>query len=104
MTKSNLVKVGTNLPPCTAKVQAIRCELTEDAKAALKAMIQKNIVFVDTPSFHTCQNEGAAEKEMHRWLNKSKYDFFGVFDVTKTNSLSVQIQVYYCRDHLHAQS
>jgi len=73
VTKSDLVKVDTNLRPCTAKVQAIRCKLTEEAKKALGDATQKNIVFVDTPSFHSGQNDGAAEKEMQSWLSKSKF-------------------------------
>ena len=72
VTRSDLVRVGTNLRPCTAKVQAIRCELTEEAKQALGHAIQKNIVFVDTPSFHTGGNDGLAEREMKGWLDKSK--------------------------------
>ena len=72
VTKCDLVKVGTNLRPCTAKVQAIRCKLTDEAKTALGGTIQKNIVFVDTPSFHTAQNDAAAEREMTSWLSKSK--------------------------------
>jgi len=71
-TKSDLVTVGTTLRPCTAKVQAIRCKLTDEAKEALGDPIQKNIVFVDTPSFHATQNDVAAEKEMASWLSKSK--------------------------------
>jgi len=73
VTKSDLVVVGTNLRPCTAKVQAIRCKLTEEAKEALGDPIQNNIVFVDTPSFHAGQNDGAAEKEMQNWLSRSKF-------------------------------
>ena len=72
VTKSDLAKVDTNLRPCTAKVQAIRCKLTEEAKTALGGAIQKNIVFVDVPSLHAGQNDGAAEKEMQSWLSKSK--------------------------------
>ena len=71
VTKSSLIKVGPNLQPHTANVQAIRCELTDGAKADLDA-IQKNIVFVDTPSFHTGVDDEAAEKEMKNWLSKSK--------------------------------
>ena len=102
MTRSNLVEVGTNLLPCTAKVQAIKCRLTEEAKTALRATIQKNIVFVDTPSFHTYPDDGVTEKEMNRWLSESKYDFLSVSNMTKTNSLFVQIQVYSRRHHLRA--
>ncbi|KAF8557845.1 hypothetical protein OG21DRAFT_1601377 [Imleria badia] len=72
VTKSGLVKVGIDLRPRTKTVQAIRCELTEGAKTALGATKQNNIVFVDTPSFHTAQNDGVAEKEMKNWLSKSK--------------------------------
>ncbi|KAF8553436.1 hypothetical protein OG21DRAFT_1247506 [Imleria badia] len=87
LTKSNLVKVSANLRPCSARVQAIRCKLTDEARTALLAVTQKNIVFVDTPSFLTGQNDGAAEKEMNHWLRKSKYDFLCVFNVTKTKSV-----------------
>ena len=72
VTKSDLVKVGTSLQPRTAKVQAIKCKLTEEAKDALGGAKQKNIVFVDTPSFHTGRNDDAAEREMNNWLVKSK--------------------------------
>ena len=72
VTRNNFVEVGRNLRPSVAGVQAIRCKLTEEAKAALGVTIQKNIVFVDTPSFHTAQNDAAAEKEMQSWLSKSK--------------------------------
>lgn len=72
VTKSSFTKVGTNLQPCTAKVQAIRCELTEAGKTALGNAIQRNIVFVDTPSFHTGRSDRVAEQEMNNWLSKSK--------------------------------
>lgn len=74
VTRSGFTKVGTNLQPCTAKVQAVRCELTEAGKTALGGATQKNIVFIDTPSFHTGQNDRdkMAEKEMENWLKKSK--------------------------------
>lgn len=83
-TKSDLIVLGANLQPRTTKVQAIRCELTEAAKTALGGAMQKNIVFVDTPSFHTGHDDRVApEKEMESWLSKAKYDFSVVFDVTK---------------------
>ncbi|KAF8420758.1 hypothetical protein L210DRAFT_2249423 [Boletus edulis BED1] len=73
---SDLIKVGTGLQPCTTTVRAIRCELTEGARAALGTEVPKNIVFVDTPSFHTQaragRNSEAAEKEMKGWLKSSK--------------------------------
>jgi GTPase Era involved in 16S rRNA processing len=72
VTKCDLVTVGTNLRPYTTKILAIRCELTEEAKKALGVAMQKNIVFVDTPSFHTGQNDEVAEMEMQSWLSKSK--------------------------------
>ncbi|KAI9573233.1 hypothetical protein HD554DRAFT_1158442 [Boletus coccyginus] len=72
VTRSGFTKVGTNLQPCTAKVQAVRCELTEAGKTSLGDAIQKNIVFIDTPSFHTGRNDGVGEKEMEKWLNKSR--------------------------------
>jgi len=74
LTKSGLIRVGKNLRPRTAKVWAIKCELTDEAKTALGDAIQKNIVFVDTPSFHTALDDGAAaaEKEMENWLSKSE--------------------------------
>ncbi|KAF8132014.1 hypothetical protein EV363DRAFT_1131149, partial [Boletus edulis] len=74
-TKSaDLVKVGTSLRPCTATVQAIRCELTDGAKDTLGVKMQKNIVFVDTPSFRTLAGrlDEAAEREMKNWLKNSK--------------------------------
>ncbi|KAH0828962.1 hypothetical protein J3R83DRAFT_2391 [Lanmaoa asiatica] len=73
VTNSGLVKVGKTLRPCTAKVEAIRCELTEEAKAVLGASGQNNIVFVDTPSFHTGTGEDqGAEKNITQWLSHSK--------------------------------
>jgi len=72
VTKSRVVVVGTSLRPSTVTPQAIRCELTEEAKSELGVSSQKNIVFVDTPSFHTGRNDGA-EKEMGNWLNKVKF-------------------------------
>ncbi|KAF8132013.1 hypothetical protein EV363DRAFT_1449695 [Boletus edulis] len=73
VTKSGFLEVGTSLRPCTVTVQAIRCELTEEAKDILGARAQKNIVFVDTPSFHTQpgRQDEAAEK-VKSWLIKSK--------------------------------
>jgi len=71
---SDLVKVGTGLRPCTATVQAIRCELTEAARNALGlTTMQRNIVFVDTPSFRTQpgRHDEAADK-LKSWLSKSK--------------------------------
>ena len=72
VTRNNFVEVGRNLRPSVAGVWAIRCKLTEEAKEALGGVIQKNIVFVDTPSFHTGYNDTATEKEMTSWLSKSK--------------------------------
>jgi hypothetical protein len=72
VTKSDLVTASTHLKPSTSKVQAIRCELTEEAQKALGGTKQKNIVFIDTPSFHTGRNDKAAEKEMKSWLSKSE--------------------------------
>ncbi|KAN0081616.1 hypothetical protein V8E55_009240 [Tylopilus felleus] len=72
-TKIDLIVLGANLQPRTTKVQAIRCELTEAAKTALGGAMQKNIVFVDTPSFHTGHDDRVApEKEMESWLSKAK--------------------------------
>ncbi|KAF8441318.1 hypothetical protein L210DRAFT_953422 [Boletus edulis BED1] len=69
----DLVKVGTGLRPCTATVQAIRCELSEGAKAALGTTMQRNIVFVDTPSFHTQPGRhDEAAYNLKSWLRKSK--------------------------------
>ena len=72
MTKSDLIKVGTNLRSHTDDVQAIRCELTDEAKIALGVANQKHIVFVDTPSFHTGVNDQTAEGKMKKWLKKSE--------------------------------
>ena len=66
-----LIEVGHTLRPCTGKVQAVRCELTEEARTALGAGGRKNIVLVDTPSFFTAVIDGA-EKETSAWLKKSK--------------------------------
>ncbi|KAN0081620.1 hypothetical protein V8E55_009244 [Tylopilus felleus] len=71
-TKSGLTQVGADLRPCTAKVHAIRYKLTEAAKTTFGATYHKHIVFVDTPSFHTDQDDGAAERNMTQWLSKSK--------------------------------
>ncbi|KAF8120423.1 hypothetical protein EV363DRAFT_1371167 [Boletus edulis] len=74
-TKSAFVNVGTSLRPCTATVQAIRCELTDRAKAALGATMQRNIVFVDTPSFHTqAGRQDEAAESVKSWLKNSKSD------------------------------
>ena len=57
----------------TGRIQAIRCELTEEARIALCAEERKNIVFVDTPAFHTnLAKDMVAEKEMTAWWMKSK--------------------------------
>lgn len=75
VTESSYIKVGKHLKPCTTEAQAIRCELTDEARTALRAASteQKYIVFVDTPSFlNGTRNEKEAEKNMSLWLSKSK--------------------------------
>jgi len=69
----DFVGVGQSLQAAAGKVEAIRCELTMEARNALGADERKNIVFIDTPSFHIDPDENnKAEREMSSWLKKSK--------------------------------
>lgn len=70
---SGLVSISDKLEPCTKDVEAIRCELTDKAKKALKldANSRKSIVFVDMPSFRTGLENGA-EKKVTKWLKNLK--------------------------------
>ena len=69
-TKSDLVKVNKLQRPFTGRLQAIRCELTNEARsdAALEGV--KNIVFVDTPSFLTGYDLPNAQREFSSWFDK----------------------------------
>ena len=97
------IEVGRTLQIQTKKVRAIRCELTAERRKALGAGEQKNIVFVDTPSFHTEPKASKkAESEMTTWLEQSRYDFLRLLDLTTAETQSVQIQVYASRDNLLA--
>ena len=100
MTKAHdHIKVGKKLQTQTKEVQAIKCELTAEARKALGAKARENLVFVDTPSFLT---EPEAESKMTAWLKSSGYNFLRLLDVT-TKTLFVQIQVCSCLGDLPAQ-
>lgn len=79
VTKSDLVTPSDDLQPFTTKVQAIRCRLTWEAREALGRPSQKNIVFVDTPSFLTGRDYGA-EREMNTWLRRSRQGALGLLE------------------------
>ena len=55
----------------TAKVEALRCELTDEAKMGLKKEGVKSIVFVDTP-FLPGRDDIDAQKEIRKWINQTK--------------------------------
>ena len=55
----------------TTKVEALRCELTDEAKMGLKKEGVKSIVFVDTP-FLTGRDDIDAQKEIRKWINQTK--------------------------------
>ena len=67
-TKCDLVKVSRDQHPFTGNVQAIRCELTDEAKRDLQGVT--NIVFVDTPSFLTGYDHPDPHKEFRVWFNQ----------------------------------
>ncbi|KAG8220497.1 hypothetical protein J3R82DRAFT_3197 [Butyriboletus roseoflavus] len=71
-TKSDLVRVSRDSHPFTGEVQAIRCELNEEAKTKLQEGV-KSIIFVDTPSFLTGYDHPDANKEIRRWLSRTEY-------------------------------
>ena len=71
-TNSESVKSDRDFHPSTTKVQAIRCELTDDAKKELQKEGVKSIVFVDTPSFLTGHEDFDAEKEIRTWINRTE--------------------------------
>jgi hypothetical protein len=71
-TKGELVKSSRDYHPSTTKVQAIRCELTDEAKGDLKKEGVKSIVFVDTPSFLTGCDDIDAKKEIRTWIDRTE--------------------------------
>ena len=90
-TAHDYIKIGEDLQTQTKEVQAIRCELTPEAREALGASERENLVFVDTPSFLTEPEASKnAESKMTAWLKKSGYDFLRLLDVT-TKTVFVQI-------------
>ncbi|KAI9573230.1 hypothetical protein HD554DRAFT_2167504 [Boletus coccyginus] len=72
-TRSELVKTSRDYHPFTTKVQAIRCELTDEAKTDLKHEELESIVFVDTPSFLTGCDDFDAQKEIRTWIERTEY-------------------------------
>jgi len=72
-TKGEWVKSSRGYHPFTTKVQAIRCELTDEAKTDLKKEGVKSIVFVDTPSFLTGCDDIDAQKEIATWMDRTEY-------------------------------
>ncbi|KAF8420755.1 hypothetical protein L210DRAFT_3574204 [Boletus edulis BED1] len=66
----SLVKSSRDYHPFTKKVQAIRCELTDEAKIDLRKEGIKSIVFVDTPSFLTACDDIDAQKEVRTWVEQ----------------------------------
>ena len=71
-TRGELVKSSRNYHPFTTKVQAIRCELTDEAKRDLQKEGVKSIVFVDTPSFLTEYDDIDAQKELRTWIDRTE--------------------------------
>ena len=71
-TKGELVKSSRGYHPSTTKVEAFRCELTDDAKMDLKKEGVKSIVFADTPSFLTECKGIDAHKEIEAWIDRTK--------------------------------
>lgn len=82
-TKSDLVKTSRTNHPATNEVQALRCELTEEAK---RELLQnegvKNIVFIDTPSFLTGCDHPDAREEFKKWLNRTRSESLYNFRAT----------------------
>jgi len=68
-TKSDLVKVSKHQHPFTGKLQAIRCELTDEARKDPALQGVKSIVFVDTPSFLTGYDLPDARSEFDSWFD-----------------------------------
>ncbi|KAH0828988.1 hypothetical protein J3R83DRAFT_2433 [Lanmaoa asiatica] len=71
-TKSDLVKSSRGYHPFTGKVQAIQCELTDEATTKLEGGV-KSIVLVDTPSFLTGCDHPDAEREISTWFDQTVY-------------------------------
>jgi len=72
-TKCEWVESSRDYHPSTTKVQAIRCELTDEAKTDLKKEGVKSIVFADTPSFLTECSGIDAHKAIQTWIDREKY-------------------------------
>ena len=68
-TRSEFVKSSKGYHPSTTKVQAIRCELTDEARMGLK---KESVVFVDTPSFLTGCDDIDAQKEIKAWIKQTE--------------------------------
>ncbi|KAF8557844.1 hypothetical protein OG21DRAFT_1601376 [Imleria badia] len=71
-TRGEWVKSSRGYHPFTTKVQAIRCELNDEAKDLQQEGV-KNIVFVDTPSFLTESDDFDAQKEIRTWVDRPEY-------------------------------
>ncbi|KAF8441314.1 hypothetical protein L210DRAFT_3536883 [Boletus edulis BED1] len=69
-TRAESVKSSRGYHPSTTKVQAIRCELTDEAKADPQNGGVESIVFVDTPSFLTACDDIDAQKEITTWIDQ----------------------------------
>ena len=67
-TNSELVKSSRGYQPSTTKVQAIRCELGDEAK--MKEGVT-SIVFVDTPFLSGCDDIDA-QKEIRAWIDQTE--------------------------------
>jgi len=72
-TKGEWVESSRGYHPSTTKVQAIRCELTDEAKTDLKKEGVKSIVFADTPSLLTGCDDIDARNAIGTWIDKTKY-------------------------------
>ena len=86
----DLVEAGRIRQAQTNRVQVIRCQLTAKARETLAAGERRNIVFVDTPSFHNEDRASRkAENKMTIWLEKSRYDSLRLLDLATTETQSV---------------
>jgi len=72
-TKGEWVESSRGYHPSTTEVQAIRCELTDEARIDLKKEGVKNIVFADTPSFLTGCDDIDAHSAMVTWIDQTKF-------------------------------
>jgi len=72
-TKGEWVESSRGYHPSTTEVQAIRCELTDEARMDLKKEGVKSIVFADTPSFLTGCDDIDAHNAIGTWIDQTKY-------------------------------